>query len=154
MAASSSYPTIDSDTDRLIQDSGVRSRWPNCFGHKRLAIFLVSLLLIVIGHVLAIYFIYFKCSGHNCQALKVVALNTWGMPATLGSEFKEERIKAIGDKISQGDYDVFLMEELWMNPDHDSIASRVPANFVMTGFRQLSLPTCDGRIGPDFCSKY
>ena len=127
MASSSSYPTIDADTDRLIEDdASSRRRWSNCFGQKRLSIFLVSLLLIVIGHVLAIYFIYFKCSSHNCQALKIVALNTWGMPATLGSEFKEERIKAIGDRISKGDYDVFLLEELWMNPDHDTIASRVP----------------------------
>merc|ERR1712214_44765 len=85
----SSYPTIDSDGDRLIgQDSssggsGILGGLRRCCGqHKRLLIFLVVLLLILIGHVLAIYFIYFKCSGVNCMGLKVVSLNTWGMPAT------------------------------------------------------------------------
>jgi len=146
----SSYPTIDSDRDRLIQEE---PRSGNCFvRHKRLAIFLVALLLIALGHGLAIYFIYFKCSHINCMGLKVISLNSWGMPATFGSQYKPERMEAIGNRIADGEYDVFLLEELWMQPDHDSIAAKVPQGYEMTGFRQLSLPTCDGRVGPDFCS--
>ena len=76
------------------------------------------------------------------------------MPATLGSEFKEDRMKLISERISKNDYDLFLLEELWMSPDHDTIAAKVPENYTMTGFRQLSLPTCDGKAGPDFCSKF
>ena len=146
----SSYPTIDSDRDRLIQEE---PRSGSCFvRHKRLAIFLVALLLIALGHGLAIYFIYFKCSNINCMGLKVISLNSWGMPATFGSQYKPERMEAIGNRIADGEYDVFLLEELWMQPDHDSIAAKVPQGYEMTGFRQLSLPTCDGRVGPDFCS--
>ena len=67
------------------------------------------------------------------MSLKVITLNTWGMPKTLGSEYKESRIKAIGDVVAKGDYDLFLLEELWMQPDHTTIASRVPAGYSVTG---------------------
>ena len=77
-----------------------------------------------------------------------MSLNTWGMPATFGSEFKEERMKAIGEEIAKGEFDLYLLEELWMQPDHTLIASNATsANFSITGFRQLALPTCDGRVG-------
>jgi hypothetical protein len=58
----------------------------------------------------------------------------------------------IGNEIAKADYDVFMLEELWMQADHDHIASRVPPGFSMTGFRELSLSTCDGRASPYFCS--
>ena len=139
----------DSDRDRLLEPE---SRPRKCFGHKRLILFLTALLLIAIGHGLVIYFIYFKCSSFNCSSLKVVALNAWGMPTLLGSEYKAERMSAIADVVSQGDYDIFLLEELWMQPDHEAIEAKVPEGFSMTGFRQLSLSTCDGRIAPWGCS--
>ena len=31
------------------------------------------------------------------MGLKVVALNTWGMPATFGSQYKTPRMEAIGN---------------------------------------------------------
>lgn len=145
-----SYPTIDSDRDHLILDQPRVRKW--CFGHPRLALILACLALIVLGHGLAVYFIYFRCSNYNCVGLKVVALNTWGMPTLLGSEYKTERMKGIGDQVAKGDYDVMLLEELWMEGDHWSIAERLPAEAVMTGFRQLALSTCDGRVAPWGCS--
>lgn len=145
-----SYPAIDSDRDQLVETERPRRNW--CFGHSRLALFVTTLCLILLGHGLAIYFIYFRCSSVNCSSLKVRSLNTWGMPATLGSARKEDRMEGIGQTIAKGDYDVFLLEELWMEPDHTTIASHVPKDYFVTYFRQLALSTCDGRVGPEFCS--
>ena len=90
-----------------------------------------------------------------------MSFNTWGMPATFGSEFKQERMKAIGEEIAKEEFDLYLLEELWMQPDHtlidcystgqncESFFNETTANFSITGFRQLALPTCDGRVGPD-----
>jgi len=143
-----SYPTIDTDRDQLVEQNSSRRR----FTHPRLAIVLSVLLLIFLGHGLAIYFIYFKCSSLNCMGLKVVALNAWGMPALLGSEAKTDRMKGIANHISKGDYDIFLLEELWMQADHETLAASMPKDFLMTGFRELSLSTCDGRVSPWGCS--
>ena len=99
-----------------------------------------------LGHGLVIYFVYFKVTEVapvlptilcnmtvNCMSLKVIALNTWGMPAVFGSEYKDQRMKAIGDVVAKGDFDLFLLEELWMQPDHETIASQVPAGYSITG---------------------
>ena len=55
-----------------------------------------------------------------------MALNTWGMPAKVGSEDKELRMEAIGKFIQQKEYDVYLLSELWMRPDHETIRKLVP----------------------------
>ncbi len=81
-----------------------------------------------------------------------MALNTWGMPASLGSQYKTERMRAIRDELARGVHDIYLFEELWMQADHTTVASGVPEGFTMTGFRQLALSDCEGRIGPDLCS--
>ena len=77
-----------------------------------------------------------------------MSLNTWGMPGSLGSEFKTQRMAAIAEEVSKGDFDVYLLEELWMQPDHETIAASIPNNYSITGFRQLSTSACDGRVLP------
>ena len=62
--------------------------------------------------------------------LKVMSLNTWGMPRTFGSEDKSLRMEAIGNHIKKGEYDVYLLEELWMRPDHNVIKSLIPEGSV------------------------
>ncbi len=81
-----------------------------------------------------------------------MALNTWGMPALFGSKFKSERMVAIRDLLSEGTHDLYLFEELWMQPDHETVASGAPPGFTFTGFRQLALKDCDGRVAPTACS--
>ena len=46
----------------------------------------------------------------------------------------------------------YLFEELWMQPDHETLAAHAPEGFTMTGFRQLALADCDGRATPLLCS--
>lgn len=139
-----------SDREPLVPDHSSSGRW-KCCRHKRLVIFLSVLACILAVHLVVIYFLYF-CSAFNCTSLKVTSLNTWGMPATFGSQYKTERMAAIAEQVARGDYDVFLLEELWMEPDHTTIGAKVPEGFYMTGFRQLALSTCDGRVAPTACS--
>ena len=82
---------------------------------------------------------------HLILELKVLALNCWGMPGSIKlSEDKELRIKHIGNMIAkvskesalrqfknvsmivQAEHDVYLLSELWMRPDHETIMSRLP----------------------------
>ena len=78
--------------------------------------------------------------------LRVLALNCWGMPGSTVhlSEDKELRMKHIGDMIAkvrmrrhymrlivhlskcQAEYDVYLLSELWMRPDHETIRQKLP----------------------------
>ena len=55
-----------------------------------------------------------------------MSLNTWGMPASLGSVYKEDRMIAIGEHISKAEFDVYLLEELWMRGDHATIKAHLP----------------------------
>ena len=81
-----------------------------------------------------------------------MALNTWGLPAVFGVQYKEQRMKAIAEEFAKGEYDIYLFEELWMEPDHTTIAASVPVNYTITAFRDLALSTCDGRVLPTACS--
>ena len=80
------------------------------------------------------YAVYSPISRHAILALKVMSLNTWGMPHTFGSQDKELRMEAIGNHINKGEYDVYLLEELWMRPDHNKIKSLIPEGDYFTQF--------------------
>ena len=56
----------------------------------------------------------------------MLSLNAWGMPKTLGSKDKLIRMDAIGQHIKKGEHDVYLLQELWMRPDHAKIKSCIP----------------------------
>lgn len=119
-----------------------------CLDHPRFGLFLGFINFLLTG----IYFDVFFRYSDNYGQVKVVSLNVWGMPVLLGGgEYKTERMEAIADQIGQGDYDVFLMQELWLQADHQVLSRRLPTNYVMTAFRQLSLSTCDGRVSPWGC---
>ena len=153
------YPEISSDREHLVDNddseaSGLRSRRivSCCMSYKRFILFLFALLVIVVGHTIAIYYIYFKCHSSNCLPIKVMSLNCWGMPESLGSQFKKDRIAAIGTEVNKAEYDIYLLEELWMEPDYYVVREKVPKGYFMTEFRGLALATCDGRVAPTACS--
>merc|ERR1712110_189525 len=113
----------------------------------------LALAIVLSAIAMAVYFIFHTCSlQNNCVEIKFMALNTWGMPERLGSLFKTQRMDAIAEEIAKGRFDVYLLEELWMQPDHNKIAASVPTNYSITGFRQLSSASCDGRVLPTWCS--
>ena len=59
------------------------------------------------------------------------------MPAKVGFKDKELRMKAIGKFIQKKEHDVYLLSELWMRPDHETIRALVPE-----GEAYLKASTC------------
>eukprot|EP00092_Neocalanus_flemingeri_P078714 GFUD01097960.1.p1 GENE.GFUD01097960.1~~GFUD01097960.1.p1 ORF type:complete len:369 (+),score=63.63 GFUD01097960.1:213-1319(+) len=85
--------------------------------------------------------------------LNVFSLMVWGSPGSFGTEDKELRMEAIGNYIgSHTEYDVFLLNDLWMRGDHEKIRSLIPEDYHMSGVGQLALRSCDGLAAPEFCS--
>ena len=110
--------------------------WLNCVLFVLVVLFCVS------------YWFYWK----DVVGMRVMALNTWGMPHTLGSQDKEERMAAIGRLIGGGEYDMVMLSELWMRPDHATIKKVVEENGLhMTAYDDLTTG-CDGNVGPWGCS--
>jgi len=112
-----------------------------------LAVFFLGFIALA-SSILACYFLFFK----SVMGLRVLALNTWGMPAKVGSEDKELRMKAIGEFIQKAEYDVYLLAELWMRPDHATVKATIPQGYHMSNYGDFNLGTCDGRIFPAFCA--
>jgi len=145
-----------SETEPLLGPGPPPSEWG---GRRSSVCCLVLLLLGVIAFSTALFITYWLNSGGGAGpivVLKVMALNTWGMPATFGAKDKALRMEAIGKMIQKKEYDIYLLEELWMRPDHAKIRSLVPAGYRMTEVMDLNNPhqetICDGKIGPDGCS--
>ena len=71
-----------------------------------------------------------------------MAFNVWGMPAGLGGcKYKLQRMAALHNILSSRhlDFDVLLLEELWMQADHALLAKAAKkAGLEITGFRQLA----------------
>ena len=154
-----SYPKPPSDRQHLVDNTSedaisfgknspcsVIKRNKNCSA----ALFAILVVSFCLG--IALYYHRIRCTPTSCVQLKVMSLNTWGMPASFGSLYKKERMTAIAEEVSKGDYDLYLFQELWMQPDYYNIRSSLPAGYYMTEFRDLALSTCDGRWAPSFCS--
>jgi len=108
---------------------------------------LVLGLVVVIGILMAGYSMYWN----DVIGVRVMALNTWGMPHRIGSEDKEERMAAIGRLLSQSEYDIVMLEELWMRPDHETIKKSLGPEYQMTEYDDMT-GSCDGKIWPWGCS--
>ena len=75
-----------------------------------------------------------------------------------------------GNLTQSSGWDIFVLSDLWMRPDHDKILQLIPEGMLcstmretrvnththtgwdMTSVGDLSLPSCDGVIAPEFCS--
>ena len=112
-----------------------------------LTVFLFGLIFLTSAIVIS-YLLYFQ----HVITIKIFALNVWGMPARLGSQDKELRIRGIGNFIQKADYDVYLLSELWMRPDHKTIEKLLPDGFFITAVEDFSISSCDGAILPRDCS--
>ena len=94
--------------------TGVPSRWNS----RRTTICCLSLLLLgSLGLATALILTYYLAAPGGLGpivSLKLMALNTWGMPATFGSYDKKLRMEAIGDFINKSEHDIYLLEEVVM----------------------------------------
>merc|ERR1711874_404564 len=131
---------VESDTEPLFGGKEKRKCSGRCWVISSVCI-AVSVGLIFLG-----YNFYWK----DVVGLRVMTYNTWGIPHTFGSKDKEERMEKIGHLLSRGDYDLVLLEELWMRPDHETIKSSLGPELYMTEYDDLN--KCQGTIWPWGCS--
>lgn len=104
-------------------------------------------LLVIVGILMAGYSMYWN----DVVGVRVMSLNTWGMPHTMSSEDKEIRMEAIGKLLAQSEYDIVMLEELWMRPDHATIKNSLGPEYYMTEYDDLTT-RCDGSVWPWGCS--
>jgi endonuclease/exonuclease/phosphatase family metal-dependent hydrolase len=127
--------------------------------------------LVVLGvtcFITAIVVSFFSYEASNYQEgvpFRILSLNTWGMPVLFfGGLDKEIRMPAIANMIKKKEFDVYLLEELWMRPDHNLISMEAASvGYYMTAYNSLAqtgcpgLPIfdfwcCDGTDTPSGCS--
>ena len=70
------------------------------------------------------------------------SLMVWGSPGSFGVEDKERRMAAIGQWIANDtQHDVYLLNDLWMRPDHETIRKSIPkgklSNIVIERFPHI-----------------
>ena len=66
----------------------------------------------------------------------MISFNVWGLK---GSKYQGKRINAIGNEIGKGDYDLYLLQELWMEKEYKTIKRKIPAGFQITDYKVGSL---------------
>jgi len=140
---------MSDDNILLLPDQRQGTRWWKKSKYCCPLLFTVGVICLGIAIGVCIY----KNAYHDPIDLKIMALNTWGVPGTFGSHDKEKRMEQIGAKIAKKEYDIYLLEELWMRPDHATIQKLVPEGYKMTEVYDLaSKGICDGRATPTGCS--
>ena len=84
-----------------------------------------------------------------------MSFNVWGLPSNgeveildaynYSSQYKDERMKAIGEEVSRGQYGLYLFQELWDPKDYETIRKYVPKEFHITKYFDFtdSSPKCE-----------
>ena len=67
----------------------------------------------------------------------------------ISSQYKEERMKAIGKEVSKGEYDIYLFQELWIEEDYKTIKGYIPEEFHITNFQDFNDP--NSKCGLQYC---
>ena len=66
-------------------------------------------------------------STPSTKPFSVFSLMVWGSPGAFGVNDKELRMKAIGNWIANDtEHDVYLLNDLWMRADHETIRQSLP----------------------------
>ena len=55
-------------------------------------------------------------------------------------------MNSIAKLISKGDFDLYLLQELWMESDYEKIKTAIQVQYHITQFRNMWY--CDGRLSP------
>jgi len=147
------------DTDPLISTNRGRNKT------KYLCPALLGLGLTCLTTAIVVSFLSYEASSYQEGVpIRILSLNTWGMPYTIfGGLDKEIRMPAIAKMIKKKDFDVYFLEELWMRPDHEKIRQAAASmGYHMTSYNSMAqgpcpyLPLdflcCDGGATPSGCS--
>ena len=67
----------------------------------------------------------------TAKHLKVLNINMWGLRALLGngSKYRKNRFKALVDKLNESNYDVVLLQEVWLLEDSDTLITGLSESF-------------------------
>ncbi|XP_023327042.1 uncharacterized protein LOC111700390 [Eurytemora carolleeae] len=128
-----------SESDTVVLLSNVDPARPRCSA----SLFLCPLLFLIgcAGVLIAILLGFFATVQEGVP-LRILSLNTWGINAVFGAKDKEFRMEHIGQMVSNMEYDIYLFQELWMRPDHDTIAKHLPKGYYMTAYDDLAQRPC------------
>ena len=122
--SSRTMTSLESDTEPLFEGQTGKRCSGRCW-------FLTSLTIaVVVGLMLAGYNYYWR----DVVGVRVMSYNTWGMPHAFGSVDKEERMQRIAEVLARGEYDIVLLEELWVRADHNTIKDAVNDTYHMTEY--------------------
>ena len=71
----------------------------------------------------------------------------------VSSKYKKERMAAIAKLVSQGEYDLYLFQELMVEEDYKVIKKSVPEGFHFTNFEDFNDPSqkCVLQLCLPFC---
>lgn len=98
-----------------------------------------------------------SCEAIDKQCIpefKVLTLNVWGLPYLLGqgSKDKEERMRAIAGIVNKGEFDLYLLQELWLREDYKTIKNGLAPGYHITGYKELNSFWCTGWYNPINCA--
>ena len=82
----------------------------------------------------------------------MLSLNAYGIPwnkqiaefvnTTYEDIHKEQRIAGIANFIEKQDYDLYILQELWLKNDYEIIKKALPANMYITTFQDFNVDSC------------
>ena len=79
----------------------------DCGDSNKMAVIPRLLLVLLLGITMIFLALLYQLSW---KPIKVIELNTWGMPATFGSEYKTQCMEAIRDVVAKGDLMSFSLK--------------------------------------------
>ncbi|XP_071134389.1 putative neutral sphingomyelinase [Mytilus edulis] len=77
--------------------------------------------------------------------LKVLTLNCWGVPVAVACKLRNERMNAIGDELSKGEYDIILCQEIWDKADYELLKTKISQSLKYSHYFY------SGAIGSGLC---
>ncbi|CAH8869967.1 unnamed protein product [Trichobilharzia szidati] len=79
------------------------------------------------------------------EKFKVLTFNCWAVFFPSSTVRKEDRLNAIALRLSQGDFDVILLQEIWLDADYDKLQSLLSEKYPYSNYFHCNL------IGTGMC---
>lgn len=80
----------------------------------------------------------------------MLTLNCWGVTTVLACKLRPERMRAIAEELSKGEYDIVILQEIWAQDDYEKLCARILSALPYTHYFH------SGNFGCGICifSKY
>ncbi|XP_050393103.1 putative neutral sphingomyelinase [Patella vulgata] len=77
--------------------------------------------------------------------LKVLTLNCWGIEVPIVCKYRHQRMLAIGNLLSNGEYDILFLQEVWSNSDYKLLSDKLGSSLPYSHYFH------SGAIGSGLC---